>query len=147
MGLQFAHGHGCLTQLSALFCAGRALLARRPLTPVCFQPDTAAPKAAVGAAAAGAADQAVVIPKLPTGPITGAPLMDLHKRFKKLQNGSDVRGIAIGGGCACMGDSARPATLMHALLLQLRRHCPHVYGCCSSGGCCCCCCMQCATPL
>lgn len=125
MGLQLAHGHECLTQLSALFpdtCAGRALLARRPLTPVCFQPDTAAPKAAVAAAAG--ADQAVVIPKLPTGAITGASLMDLHKRFKKLQNGSDVRGIAIGGGCACMGCSTHIATLMHALQLQLRWHCP-----------------------
>jgi hypothetical protein len=40
---------------------------------------------------------AVRIPKLPSGPITGLQLVDLHKKFKRLQNGSDVRGIAIEG--------------------------------------------------
>lgn len=37
------------------------------------------------------------IPKLPVGPLVGTDLVDLFKKFKKLQNGSDVRGIAIGG--------------------------------------------------
>jgi hypothetical protein len=37
------------------------------------------------------------VPKPRSGPILGAELGDLIKRFKKLQNGSDIRGIAMEG--------------------------------------------------
>jgi hypothetical protein len=30
-------------------------------------------------------------------PIVGSQLLDLHKRFKRLQNGSDIRGVAVDG--------------------------------------------------
>eukprot|EP00955_Chlamydomonas_euryale_P115136 366331-Chlamydomonas_euryale.AAC.22 len=39
----------------------------------------------------------VVIPRLPTGPIMGPEAVSLLKTFTRLQNGSDVRGIAIDG--------------------------------------------------
>ena len=35
--------------------------------------------------------------RLPSGPVLGKQLVDMGKRFKRLQNGSDVRGIAIDG--------------------------------------------------
>lgn len=38
-----------------------------------------------------------LIPCLPVGPVLGKQLVDLGKRFRRLQNGSDVRGIAIDG--------------------------------------------------
>ena len=38
-----------------------------------------------------------LIPKLPVGPVVGRQLVEMGKRFKRLQNGSDVRGIAIEG--------------------------------------------------
>lgn len=36
-------------------------------------------------------------PRSFSGPITGAELGELLKRFKRLQNGSDIRGIALDG--------------------------------------------------
>eukprot|EP00195_Chlamydomonas_chlamydogama_P017784 CAMPEP_0202892036 /NCGR_PEP_ID=MMETSP1392-20130828/1893_1 /ASSEMBLY_ACC=CAM_ASM_000868 /TAXON_ID=225041 /ORGANISM="Chlamydomonas chlamydogama, Strain SAG 11-48b" /LENGTH=606 /DNA_ID=CAMNT_0049575911 /DNA_START=302 /DNA_END=2123 /DNA_ORIENTATION=- len=37
------------------------------------------------------------MPQFPTGPIKGTELVELHKRLKRLQNGSDIRGIAVAG--------------------------------------------------
>ncbi|KAL6745965.1 Phosphoglucomutase/phosphomannomutase [Haematococcus lacustris] len=39
----------------------------------------------------------VQVPKPRTGPIVGPDLVELTKRFKRLQNGSDIRGIAMEG--------------------------------------------------
>ncbi|KAG2454732.1 hypothetical protein HYH02_000569 [Chlamydomonas schloesseri] len=47
----------------------------------------------LGGPAAGAG----VLPRPPTGPITGAALGELVRKFKRLQNGSDIRGIALEG--------------------------------------------------
>lgn len=60
----------------------------------------------LGGPAAGAG----VLPGPPSGPITGAALGELVRKFKRLQNGSDIRGIALegereeaGGEGDCMG--------------------------------------------
>ncbi|KAG2439969.1 hypothetical protein HXX76_004088 [Chlamydomonas incerta] len=47
----------------------------------------------LGGPAAGAG----VLPGPPSGPITGAALGELVRKFKRLQNGSDIRGIALEG--------------------------------------------------
>ncbi|GFH28647.1 hypothetical protein HaLaN_27177 [Haematococcus lacustris] len=52
----------------------------------------------------------VQVPKPRTGPIVGQDLVELTKRFKRLQNGSDIRGIAMEGLCAL---AAAAATAPH----------------------------------
>ena len=59
-----------------------------------------------------------LIPKLPVGPVVGRQLVEMGKRFKRLQNGSDVRGIAI------EGEGAMRNALYHAhCLMPCTVHC------------------------
>ncbi|KAG2495321.1 hypothetical protein HYH03_006591 [Edaphochlamys debaryana] len=75
---------------------------RRPLSPAAAASTPAAATAPSGNGAAPApAAAAAPPPPLPLppagGPITGAALGDIVKKLKRLQNGSDIRGIALEG--------------------------------------------------
>lgn len=82
-------GAGRQTRTSAAPCCD-STSAAQPSTLECLTNQTLAQQLSFSVAQA---------PKPRTGPIMGAELEVLQKRFKSLQNGSDVRGIAMAGGC------------------------------------------------
>ncbi|KXZ43378.1 hypothetical protein GPECTOR_92g601 [Gonium pectorale] len=71
----------------------------RPLAALIPAPSPSASPASASAALSngGLGGPASKLPAPPSGPITGAALGDLVHRFRRLQNGSDIRGIALEG--------------------------------------------------